>query len=150
MWALRPSFKVFMFVALVGAQFILMSDQTNAACCSPFVCSRWHGLIYGSMELQSSMAKITIGKESYLLDVDPDLAQKFKADIGPRGFGFIVIEGVDTDTYPKKPVIKEFVVADYNDMTHTNEIPAAEAVNKYNKLFDQEFSVYQKKKGGKP
>jgi hypothetical protein len=131
---------------------VQMTEEAFAACCHPFVCGKWSGMVYGEIGLNSPTATITLtspafGMKPITLDVDPELQKRFEADIPDgRGFGFIIIRGDENDTEPKKPRVVEFVPADLVD--HKKQLPVAAAVNEYHKIFAEKYAEYEKKKGG--
>lgn len=100
-------------------------------------------MAYGEIELQSPTAKVTIGKQSYVMDVSQEVEDAFKKSKMTHAYGFIVLRG-EGETTPKKPLITAFVPGDREN--HDNKISAEKSVIFYNKLFVQEIAEYGGKK----
>jgi hypothetical protein len=145
-----------LFLLMVGGQFILMSDQTNALCCPPWKagCVNWSGLVYGSIDLQAAgptatqaanKALIKIDDAQVVIEVAPDVITAFQNENLTKDFGFIILNSA-TGTLK----VIAFVPIDrmhgaaYTDAKRLDKAPAAEKfVTEWNKLF-KEFATSNK------
>jgi hypothetical protein len=125
---------------------IQLIEQAYAKCCSYWVCGRWSGLVYGDLALNSPTGKITIGKESYTVDISPEVEESFKEAGLSHAFGFIVLTGFPQEGLPHKRIVVTAFVPAERDSHNNQKVSAERSVKMYNKMFVEEYKEYNRVK----
>jgi hypothetical protein len=130
-----------------------MIEQAYANCCSPSRCNSWGLMLYGTAELPEvpgNMAQITVGKESYSIEVEETFLKRLQEERmaektnGPA-HGFVIVHGFG-ETAPKKLMVTDFLPA--NPKLHHKKLSVQEAVNNYQNLkeYKDDLKEYRTKK----
>ena len=146
---LFPLMALFLFTLLP----MPMIEQAYANCCNPRLCGYWGLMMYGVVDLQDNMAHITIGKESYSIEVEETFLKRLKEEKDQRmaqalkepAHGLIIVHGFG-DTAPKKLMVTDFLPAD--PVHHHRKVSVQEAVNNYKnfKQYKEDLKEYRTKK----